>query len=320
MDDAGDDLYDSNILIDTVYRTTMAAAVTIPTYDLYGRPAGWAGPEPLFCESLETSNRVYMRDNRIPSHRHLNLFQFFFFAGRSEIVVDLDGDQHRVRPPAALLVAPLTVHGFRFAADSGGFILTCPESALGDFFSLHGADAEHLSRSSLIDSGAGFDFERLAVDFALLLEEFGVDQPARIQGLRARALPIVLWFMRSLIRASGPPADNGEHRGAELVTRFLALVDRHFREQRPLSFYAAELGVSSTHLNRLTRRRIKKTASTTICERVLLEAQRELAYTNRRVSAIAYALGYKDPAYFTRLFTRNVGLTPSAYRRTMESL
>jgi AraC family transcriptional activator of pobA len=298
----------------------LTATVTIPTYDLYGRPAGWSGPEPLFCESLERSNRIYMRDSRIPTHRHLNLFQFFCFTGRSGIVIELDGEHHRVRPPAALLVAPLSVHGFTFASDSGGYILTCPESALGEFLVIGGADAEHLSRSALIASGGGVDFERLAGDFALLLDEFGADQPARIQGLRARALPIVLWFMRTLIRASGPPASNGEDRGADLVTRFLGLVNRHYREQRPLSFYADELGVSSTHLNRLTRQRIGKTASATICERVLLEAQRELAYTNRRVSAIAYAMGYRDPAYFTRLFTRKVGLTPSAYRRRMESL
>jgi len=34
------------------------------------------------------------------------------------------------------------------------------------------------------------------------------------------------------------------------------------------------------------------------------------------VSTIAYELGFQDPAYFSRLFKRHMGLTPKEYRRT----
>jgi AraC family transcriptional activator of pobA len=214
----------------------------------------------------------------------------------------------------------MSVHGFVFTPDSRGFILTCPEFALAEFLFLSAADAERLNRSAAVGNQPDREFARLESDFAALLEEFNGDRAARLQALRARALPVVLWFIRSLLQNEHAPASNGENRGIGLVNRFLGLVNAHFREQRPLSYYAGELRISGTHLNRLTRQHLGSTASAVICERVLLEAQRELAYTNRTVSAIAYALGYRDPAYFTRLFTRNVGMTPTAYRRKMEAL
>ena len=44
------------------------------------------------------------------------------------------------------------------------------------------------------------------------------------------------------------------------------------------------------------------------------EARRNLAYTHLGVATIAYTLSYADPAYFTRAFTRDAGLSPRAFR------
>jgi AraC family transcriptional activator of pobA len=49
--------------------------------------------------------------------------------------------------------------------------------------------------------------------------------------------------------------------------------------------------------------------------RILLEAKRQLHYTSDPISEIAYALGFEDPAYFTRFFTRLAGSSPRAFRR-----
>ena len=46
----------------------------------------------------------------------------------------------------------------------------------------------------------------------------------------------------------------------------------------------------------------------------LNRAKELLASTNLNISEIAYEVGFKDPAYFTRAFTKEFGLTPSAIR------
>jgi len=39
-----------------------------------------------------------------------------------------------------------------------------------------------------------------------------------------------------------------------------------------------------------------------------------VCYTSKPVSEIAYALGFDDPAYFTRFFSQRTGLSPRAFR------
>ena len=55
-------------------------------------------------------------------------------------------------------------------------------------------------------------------------------------------------------------------------------------------------------------------ASQLIQERVVREARRNLVYTNLPISTIAYALGFNDPAYFSRIFSGATGLSPRGFR------
>jgi AraC family transcriptional activator of pobA len=53
-------------------------------------------------------------------------------------------------------------------------------------------------------------------------------------------------------------------------------------------------------------------------DRALLEARRLLLYSQLSVVEIAYAVGFDDPAYFSRFFTRHIGQPPRAYRAARE--
>jgi AraC family transcriptional activator of pobA len=51
---------------------------------------------------------------------------------------------------------------------------------------------------------------------------------------------------------------------------------------------------------------------------MIREARRQLIFTNLGISQIAYALGYIDPAYFSRTFSKVTGLSPKAFRAQSE--
>jgi AraC family transcriptional activator of pobA len=53
--------------------------------------------------------------------------------------------------------------------------------------------------------------------------------------------------------------------------------------------------------------------------RLMREARRNLAYTNLSITSIADALGFADPAYFSRVFSRDAGVSPKAFRMQIES-
>ncbi|MEH3035458.1 MAG: helix-turn-helix domain-containing protein [Sphingomonas adhaesiva] len=55
-------------------------------------------------------------------------------------------------------------------------------------------------------------------------------------------------------------------------------------------------------------------------ERAMLGAKRALLYTNLSVAEVGYALGFADPAYFTRFLTRHAGRSASVFRRDNTAL
>ncbi|MFC6688818.1 helix-turn-helix transcriptional regulator [Jhaorihella thermophila] len=107
-------------------------------------------------------------------------------------------------------------------------------------------------------------------------------------------------------------------RESPLLRRYEALIEEHFRDRWPVAAYAGELAVSPTHLNRVVRQATGGPASALITDRVLREARRMLIYTNLTAAEIAYALGFNDPAHFSRVFARGTGLPPREFRRRIE--
>jgi AraC family transcriptional activator of pobA len=96
--------------------------------------------------------------------------------------------------------------------------------------------------------------------------------------------------------------------------RFRTLLDRWFREERSIAFYAGQLGITPTQLNRVCREVLDTSALGALHARLVVEAKRDLAYTLLDIKQIALTLGFADAAYFTRFFTRQTGLSPSAFR------
>ena len=80
--------------------------------------------------------------------------------------------------------------------------------------------------------------------------------------------------------------------------------------------YAAELGVTPTHLSRVCNSACGRPASAILADRVHYEARRLLSETRTPVKDIARDLGFMSAAYFTRAFQKKTGKTPSGFRKT----
>ena len=109
--------------------------------------------------------------------------------------------------------------------------------------------------------------------------------------------------------------DSETHQQNKLVQDFIALVDKHFRTKHSASDYAKELFISPKSLAKKLKALGYPTSTEMIQERILLEAKRSLKFTQDSIKEIAYDLGFDDPAYFSRLFSKKEGMTPLAYRK-----
>jgi AraC family transcriptional activator of pobA len=249
----------------------------------------------------------------IPTHRHEDLHQFQLLI-RGGMSATLDGEQLELQAPLALMVTPGVVHGYTYQHNSVGYQVTLPSSALRSLLASSPALLPRLDQLLLVPAPELSEEDAMECEalFQNLGAEFERSRPGRAEALRSHAALLGLWFLRR--EAGTRAALRSEALRDALVQRYRSLLELHFRQHQPISFYATALKVTADHLSRVCRLTTGSSALDLAHERVLLEARRLLAYTPASVVEVAHELGFEDPAYFSRFFTKLAGQAPSTYR------
>ncbi|MET7967554.1 AraC family transcriptional regulator [Micromonospora sp. NPDC005305] len=127
----------------------------------------------------------------------------------------------------------------------------------------------------------------------------------------------VLLLRLSLLPGAGQdrPAPRAE---TETFRRLCREVERGYRHTRRVEDYAAQLGCSVRTLTRACLAVTGRSAKQVIDERVALQASRLLAATDEPIARIGRRLGFPEPTNFGRFFTREVGVSPGAFRAARE--
>ncbi|HYP85923.1 helix-turn-helix domain-containing protein [Variovorax sp.] len=247
----------------------------------------------------------------IPAHRHQGLHQIQLLE-RGRISGTVDGRPVQAQAPAVLLIAPGSVHAFRHSRDAAGHQATIPSATLEQLLAGTQLVASGLGQSFVLADLSPEDAAECSGLFEMLAREFRGAGPGRVPALLAIATLLAVL----LLRLHGEQARKAQAPGARdaLVQRFRALAEEHFKAQRQLGFYAQALGVTPDHLSRSCRSATSQSALQLLHERLMLEARRLLAYTPMPVQKVSEAIGYEDPAYFSKFFTRATGHSPTQYR------
>lgn len=101
---------------------------------------------------------------------------------------------------------------------------------------------------------------------------------------------------------------------------FLKILEENFRRDMGVEFYAEKLFMSARNLNLICQNILQQSVSEIIETRKLIEAKNLLASTDKSVSEIGFELGYNEKAYFTSVFKKKSGQTPTEFREEMKRL
>lgn len=143
-----------------------------------------------------------------------------------------------------------------------------------------------------------------------LSEEFKLGETAQYDMLQSYLKQFIVLSVR--IKKGAKPVV--AEKSTPLFKDFSTLVDVHFKKQHAIGFYADRLGVSPKSLSKHFLRVGLLKPSEYLKNRIILEAKRKLLYADSSIKNIAYDLGFNDPAYFTRFFTKASGQSPKKYR------
>ena len=286
---------------------------TIPAFRLYGESSGMA-VEALHVEPIQSRSSLYAWE--IDAHTHRGLHQVLWVAS-GPATIALDERRETLQGPLAVVIPPGVVHEFRFSEQTDGHVLTFDPAAMieGDLPAMGEAMDTLFATARILTA------EAEALRFGQMMTTLACEFAAP----GAAGAPVPVWLARAAVwLLAGRSAR--EERGREgngrarqtLFTRFLALVEAHFRAHWPLTRYADALGITPERLNRLVKSETGQLALELVQERLTREACRHLTYIAAPISRLAWELGFEDPAYFCRFFKRQTGQTPRDFRRGLE--
>ncbi len=288
-------------------------SIPIPHYYLYGRLDDDRGEIEVDFLHIEPIRKRSGRYNwTITPHSHPHHYQLLHVAaGGGEI--DIESRRIAVEPPCLISVPVGAIHQIRFHPDTEGSVITAAEAFVAQA-SLGDPRLIEITRlgGSFPLAGTGLEPEQIERSFADLSREFVYAAPGRRPAVMAHFITVLVALMRAQAATILPNPVTG--RSYALALRYRDLVERHFREERRIEFYAGHLGVTPARLNAVCRARIGTTASGLLHDRIVTEAKRWLVYTGMTVAEVGYALGFDDPAYFSRFFSRRTGMPPGRLR------
>ncbi|RQP05324.1 MAG: helix-turn-helix domain-containing protein [Paracoccus sp. BP8] len=288
------------------------AAGSIPHYYLYGDQEADVELDLLHIEPIR--ERSGPNDWRIRPHAHPDHMQVLLVKSGGG-GIRMEDRQLPIPAPGILVVPAGVVHQIDFDPGTDGFAVT---AALGCLRTASAGDprlATAAGRPAVYPlAGTGLDIPAVIDTFHWLRREFIWSAPGRRTAILAQYMRILVVVLRLSI-AHQDAGTATPDRDYDLLVRYRALLEEHFRSQRSLGFFAGELAVTPARLNAACKARSGKTASELLYERIVIEAKRYLVYTESTVAQVAHLTGFDDPAYFNRFFTQRVGISPGAFRK-----
>jgi AraC family transcriptional activator of pobA len=289
----------------------------VPSFFLYGEAAREVRPDFLHLEDLDERSRP--SNWNIRPHAHQSLAHVFVITDGGG-TMRTDGAACDFIAPALLLVPARVVHAFCWAPESQGRVLTISAAFLARILAAAPelADLFDAPRHVALPRGpAGLDAARPLLD--RVGRELSWAAPARERALEACLITLLLdaWRLHAAPNGHAAPAGQAAPPAASkrLAERYVAAVEAEFRTQQPVGEFARALGTQPAALRAAVRRVTGRSPGALLRDRKMLEARRLLLYSNIAVAETAFALGFTDPAYFSRLFRAHTGVSPSSFRR-----
>ncbi|WP_420569604.1 helix-turn-helix domain-containing protein [Thalassovita sp.] len=287
----------------------------VSIYGLYGEETPEDDLRFVHIEAISTRSTLY--DWQIKPHAHHGMFQILFLAGGGAKVM-IDQGLYNIVAPAVICIPGGTVHGFEFFPQTEGWVLT-----MGDSLLSAGQDSRvrELIHPLLIAPVVLplSDSPKTVTLISSMLDkiegEFNLPQPGRGAMFDWMIQIILLEIGR---RQQPETSGTGQKKRHRKFQQFRTLLEQNYKSHWTIEDYATQLGMTTSRLNRLCRTMTGKTIGTVIQDRLILEAQRLLTYTNATATMVAFETGFRDPAYFSRFFKRRTGLSPVEFRKTQE--
>jgi AraC family transcriptional regulator, transcriptional activator of pobA len=281
-------------------------------YGLYGE-ADFLLPDYVHCEPFEY--RSAKNNWVIEPHLHAHLFQVFLIEG-GEVFFTFGAERQLVSAHSLVAIPENNLHALEVSRDVKGLVLTLSSDFLEVLFQTAPAVLAALNEVLVLrDLRDQRQYQVVQQALHALHEELQDEQPEQKMVLQSYFNLLLCGIFRLSAAHTGPTI-RPDSRGSRYFREFQRKVKQTYNPQITIRDYARELDLSPVHLNRVCQAVVGKSAQRVVHDYFFIEAKKYLLHTEYAVSEIAYRLNFEDPAYFSRFFKKQAGLSPRHFRES----
>lgn len=244
-------------------------------------------------------------------HRHDSYLMVFFTNGSG--IHEIDFDRFEIKKGSLFVLQPGQMHHWSLSEDIEGFVIIFSQGLYNLYFGQKKINEYNFYNSILNKPEVVFEtdeFSKILPYFDLLTRENNQENKYQLD----KMLNLLDCIHIEIARKYNETYSHQTHSYNIKISAFEVLLEQHFKTQKLPSFYAEQLHITLKHLNRICNEILQKTATEVIMDRVILEIKRMLTDKQLAVNEVAYKVGYEDYSYFSRVFKKQTGMSPTEFR------
>lgn len=240
--------------------------------------------------------------NDVKTFPHRDDYYMFGFLLSGTMTIAVDFNKHMLKPNDMILITPGQVHKIiSLDDDSTGYLLALSPDLLTE------SEIEIVSKYSLVS-------DPISLDNMVLRDIEALFEIIQRRGLLSIAKSIVSLAVQYV----GNISKGATGRYTSIFIKFKTLLDKNIEKTKRPSDYADMLNITEVYLYEAVRAVTGMSVIRFIMTQVVLNAKRLFVNTDLTAQQIASRLGYIDYPYFSRLFKKIEGMSPTEYRKNLK--
>jgi len=237
---------------------------------------------------------------------------------KGEVMYQLDTQKQVIKPGDILIVSDRhVVDSYRHSNDMEGLCIMMSVHFFREIIQ-NVSDVSSLflfSRQNPVMSLEQKEIETFKEYFQVIKQKI-CDQGNHFRKDLIKTLLLAMFYDLSNIIYRVQYNDKPQTRADAIFTHFIKLVEKNYRQERRVGWYAAQLNITPKHLSETVKNASRRTPNEWIDDYVTLELRVLLKNSTKTIKEIAQELNFPNQSFLGKFFKEHVGVSPSKYRKS----